>query len=135
MSEFYDQDLTEQFNTVLSEKDEKLFQSWAYGNGRIGDLYDYDLRGAWKEIVSGSMSEDERGHLGDKYKKPNHPTFSTESVYANARPDRAGTWSRTAKGINVFTKPDGSSMNEDRYLKKYFQLREPNSILETESNE
>ena len=58
MSEFYDQDLTEQYNTVLSEKDEKLF-----------------------------------------------------------------------------TKPDGSSMNEDRYLKKYFQLREPNSILETESNE
>lgn len=130
MTEFFNLDLTDQYNTQLSEKDEKKFQEWVYGTGRVRDLYDYDLRGAWKEMQNGSMSEDERGHLGDKYKKPNHPTFSNESIYAAAEPNRAGTWSRNSRGVVTFTTNSGVTMSEAQYLRRYFQFAEPNTILE-----
>lgn len=130
MADFFERDLTDQYNTQLSAKDEKKFQEWVYGNGRIRDLYDYDLRGAWKELQSGSMSADERGHLGDKYKKPNHPTFSDQSIYAKAEPSRAGTWSRSSRGVVTFTTNEGVSMSEAQYLKRYFQFAEPETILE-----
>lgn len=41
---------------------------------------DYDLRGAWLNdgFKPGS------GHGTDRYKKPNHPTFSEESQYSNS---------------------------------------------------
>lgn len=122
-------DMTGQFNTELSEEDEKKFQAWAKQNNRLGDLYDYDLRGAWKELNEGSMSEDDRGHLGDKYKKPSHPTFSAESIYAKDAPDRAGSWGIGPKGTNVYT-TNGLSPQELKYLQRYFWLVEPNSILE-----
>lgn len=84
------------FNTKLTPKEEEMFQQWAEeesiksGRDKFRDLEDYDLKGAWKEIQQGSMSEDDRGHLGDKYKKPNHPTFSDQSVYHNTKDPKTG---------------------------------------------
>lgn len=46
--------------------------------------YDYDLAGYWKEF--GGFNPDGRSHLDDRYKKPNHPTFSTYSKYYNGQP-------------------------------------------------
>jgi hypothetical protein len=69
-------DRSKAFNTVLSPEQEAQFQRWAIASGRIADLYDYDLRGAW---LMGAAKAG--GHLPDTFKKPNHPTFSDESKY------------------------------------------------------
>lgn len=125
----YERDMTRDFNTVLSDEEENEFIDWAIANRRLRDLYNYDLRGAWKALRSGSMTEDERGHLGDKYKKPNHPTFSDQSQYAKDAPGRAGSWYVGSKGTNIFS-AKGLSYDDYRYLQRYFQVVEPNSILE-----
>ena len=121
-------DMTDKFNTRLTDAEEKAYQRWAKEHGRENDTYDYDLRGAWKELQSGTMSEDDRGHLGDKYKKPNHPTFSVESKYSSAD-HPGGTW----------TEVDGKvSYTPSRYvlrrqgvdrLRRYFEEREKGVAL------
>ena len=50
---------------------------------------DYDLRGAFK---SGLTKDIQSGHWPDTYKKPNHPTFSNQSIYAKYAPEKAGSW-------------------------------------------
>lgn len=95
-------DFTNRYNTKLSASEEREFQEWAIQQGRQRDTYDYDLRGAWKELRGGTMTEDQRGHLGDKYKKPNHITFSTESKYSTEE-TKGGTWSRGENGRYVYT--------------------------------
>lgn len=119
-------DFSEQYNTKLSPEEEKEFQKWAQENGREKDVYDYDLRGAWKELQNGEMSEDARGHLGDKYKKPNHPTFSSQSIYANGD---GGTWSVDAAGHDVFTPGKKISAAQADYLREYFARVEPGAVL------
>jgi hypothetical protein len=75
------------YNTPLSDDEEKRFQEWKsqYASKDSGD--DYDYRGAWKA----GLKPDARGHWPDLFKKPNHPTFSDESVYAD---ETAGHWNR-----------------------------------------
>ena len=75
-------DFTATHNTKLSPKEEKAFMAWADKTGKIKDLYDYDLRGFWK---SGAGTA-ENGHGTDTFKKPNHPTFSDQSIYAQKYP-------------------------------------------------
>jgi hypothetical protein len=72
-----------QYTTQLSPEEEERFQEWARRNGirmEPGWNEDYDMRGLWKS--NPQMSADVRGHFPDTYKKPFHPTFSNESVYA-----------------------------------------------------
>lgn len=121
--EFEEQDFTDQYNTQLTPEEEREFQAWAKAEGRQGDVFNYDLRGAWKEIQSGTMSEDARGHLGDKYKKPNHPTFSDQSIYSTEE-NRGGHWS-VENGKDVFVPGRELSAAEANYLQQYFAEREP----------
>jgi hypothetical protein len=120
-------DLTNKYNTKLSPKEELQFNVWANKEGKSGDVYDYDLRGAWKEMQSGSMKADDRGHLGDKYKKPNHPTFSDQSVYNGKDGYVGGKWGKEG-GKDTFT-PSKTNMLKDDELIKYFKEREPNVKL------
>lgn len=124
------QDYSDKFNTVLSPEDEEKYQAWATENHRERDVYDYDLRGAWKELQSGTMSEDERGHLGDKYKKPNHMTFSNQSIYSGADGVTGGVWSRNAKGQDVYTPGRKLSSAEADRLRRYFLYNEPGVVLD-----
>ena len=84
------QDWKDKFNTQLSPREEDKFQEWlasrskTLGRDLSGDLNDYDLRGFW--IAGGEATS---GHGTDKYKKPNHPTFSDESIYSGV-PDNNG---------------------------------------------
>lgn len=87
------------FNTILSQSEEKGFQNWKSQNAPRDSGEDYDLRGAYK---SGLQRDSESGHMSDKYKKPNHPTFSDESIYAKEAPDKAGHWNG-----NTFVKAKG----------------------------
>ena len=78
-----------QYDTKLSPSEEREFQSWKAQNAPNDSGEDYDLRGAFKE----NLHRDPRNqHFSDKYKKPNHPTFSDQSIYAKDAPEKAGHW-------------------------------------------
>jgi hypothetical protein len=78
----------DQFETPLPPQDEEQFQQWKQEHAPNDSGADYDLRGAFKA----GLTPDANGHWPDTFKKPNHPTFSTQSVYAKDAPDKAGTW-------------------------------------------
>ena len=86
----------ERFNTKLSPEEEKQFIQWAKEQKKDPDMetIDYDLRGFFKD----GKSFADNGHGSDYYKKPNHPTFSTESQYHGTDNDlfggkwEGGTW-------------------------------------------
>lgn len=120
-------DFSDRYNTKLSHEEEAQFQKWAKMQGREKDVYDYDIRGAWKELQTGKMSEDERGHLGDKYKKPNHPTFSDQSKYNGIDGYAGGTWSEE-NGKTVYRVSKSNTMSKAQ-LKRYFERVEPDVIL------
>lgn len=77
------------FNTQLSPEDESAFQAWKQQYAPRDSGADYDLRGAFK---AGLTPDSATGHWPDLYKKPNHPTFSDQSIYAKDRPELAGRW-------------------------------------------
>jgi hypothetical protein len=78
------------YNTPLTQAAEGDFQRWKKRNAPDDSGVDYDLRGAYK---AGSSRDAQSGHWKDRYKKPNHPTFSDESQYAKGdQRDRAGHW-------------------------------------------
>lgn len=77
--QLYMADPSKRFNTPLSPNDQISFNKWATDNNRLGDMKDYDMQGAWKA----GAGQADNGHFPDTFKKPNHPTFSTESMYAN----------------------------------------------------
>lgn len=82
-------DASASYDTPLNSKQEGEFAEWkkTYAPKDSGD--DYDLRGAFK---AGLKPDPETGHWPDNYKKPNHPTFSDQSIYAKDAPDKAGHW-------------------------------------------
>lgn len=121
-------DMSGQYNTQLSPDEESAYQAWAKGQGREKDVFNYDLRGAWKELQSGTMSEDERGHLGDKYKKPNHPTFSTESIYNGKDGYQGGVWSRNGN-VDVYTPQHKLTPEQAKRLRLYFAKYEEGVAL------
>ena len=121
-------DFSSKYNTKLSKTDEIKFQEWAKANNKLNDVYDYDIRGAWKALQSGKMSPDERGHLGDFYKKPNHPTFSDQSIYHGVDGNVGGSWADNGQGGYVFKVPP-TSMWKPEQLQEYFKKYEPDSIL------
>ncbi len=77
------------YDTKLTPEEENKFQSWKSVNAPKDSGEDYDLRGAYKEGLS---KDSKSGHWSDKYKKPNHPTFSDQSQYAKDAPHKAGHW-------------------------------------------
>lgn len=119
-------DYTDKYNTQLSDAEEKLYQLWLktlpYGQQ---NTYDYDMRGAY---LAGEGQGD-NGHFTDRFKKPNHPTFSTGSIYNGIDGQYGGHW------INIMGKDFffPSQTNEDYYtpewLQQYFVNAEPNAVL------
>lgn len=87
------------FNTQLSPEAEERFQKWKAKMAPHDTGEDYDLRGAFQ---AGLTPDVENGHWSDQFKKPNHPTFSTESQYA--RFGTPGTW----QGDTYVPAPAGS---------------------------
>lgn len=76
------------YTTELTKGGEQAFQRWHDKTSPQDSGNDYDLRGAFAD----GTDRDGRGHLPDTYKKPNHETFSDESVYAREAPESAGHW-------------------------------------------
>ena len=77
-----------QYDTALSPQQEKLFQIWRAKLPReLQNESDYDLRGAFLA----SAKTDGRLHMTDRFKKPNHMTFSDGSQYSNPQM-QGGRW-------------------------------------------
>jgi len=120
-------DFTNKYNTVLSPLEEMEFLDWAKNQQRNvkGDLYDYDMRGAYK---AGATAEG-NGHFPDTYKKPNHPTFSDESIYHGKDGYYGGKWS-TENGRDVFDAgPANMIFMGPKQLEEYFKTVEPKGLL------
>jgi len=129
------------FNTKLTPEEEQDFQQWVAqesektGRDKFRDLEDYDLKGAWKEVQKGTMSEDERGHLGDKYKKPNHPTFSDQSIYHGTKDPKTGvkyeggSWGKEDDKDTYTPSKHVLKMHGAEGLSSYFNEVEPDAML------
>lgn len=125
-------DFTDRYNTKLSAGQEKKYQTWLKEQGeRLGydlgkDSYDYDMRGLFKENGGADL---ERGHMTDKHKKPNHPTFSDESEYHGQDENEGGKWGKK-DGRDTF-EPGATNQKywprED--LQNYFKDMEPDTDL------
>ena len=80
--------MLQSFDTRLTPDEEVAFQAWKQQYAPNDSGEDYDLRGAFK---AGLKPSPESGHWPDTFKKPNHPTFSEESIYAPF--GKPGKWS------------------------------------------
>src|SRR6516162_4610548 len=110
-------DFTAIYNTPLTPPEEDSFQGWMKdqsdksGRDVSKDLSDYDLRGYWR-ANAGDTEEgpqlaggppETRAHLTDDYKKPNHMTFSTGSIWHGLAGNEGGTWEKRDDGSYLFT--------------------------------
>ena len=135
----HDQYYHDNFNTQLSPEEENMFNQWLQQEGTLrgrdmsNDIIDYDMRGFYKGLSDQQRQNREMTpHFPDTYKKPNHPTFSNESIYNNTDNGDGGvflggSWSK--KG-DTFT--PSQNMLEERgpdYFKYYFNQVEPNVKL------
>lgn len=120
-------DYSNKYNTSLSTAEEAKYGAWATKNGRGKDSYDYDMRGAWKEMQTKGNLQSSNGHFPDTYKKPNHPTFSDQSKYNGSEGKMGGKWGNE-NGVDTFT-PGKGSMFKAEELQRYFQKVEPKAKL------
>lgn len=124
-------DMTQRYNTPLTPAEELAYQNWAQiqsavqGRDINRDLFDYDMRGAFK---SGAM-QSENGHYPDTFKKPNHPSFSDQSQYHGADGNAGGSWQQMG-GRWVFTPgPTNLQLHGPEGLQNYFQRSDSNVWL------
>ena len=84
------------YNTKLTKKEQKEFEKWIVKESKRQDrdiMFDagaYDIQGFWKSGDYKKMDKDNHG--SDRWKKPNHPTFSDQSVYHGVDGYDGGTW-------------------------------------------
>ena len=133
-----DQFFLSNFNTSLSPEEEEAYNRWlldvlrTQGRDLSQDHADYDLRGYWKENP-GILGA---GHGPDTYKKPNHPTFSNESIYHNT-PNQfggnwiGGAWGKDPWGGDTFSpsKEMVNTTHKGTFLPDYFQRFEKKAQL------
>lgn len=102
------------YNTVLTPADEQGFQTWKSQNAPDDSGVDYDLRGAYQADM---QRDPDNGHMGDRFKKPNHPTFSDQSQYATGdQRDRAGFWVGPEGPDQTFVPPVATRAKGGRVL-------------------
>jgi hypothetical protein len=119
-------DLSASYNTPLSRAQEMAFQKWRASLPRnLQSTYDYDLRAAWKANAQQAAN----GHLSDVGKKPNHFTFSTDSIYSTPT-QQGGNWVPTPDGKWLFfASPTNARYHSANALQGYFDQYEPDSRL------
>ena len=133
------------FNTNLKGN---AFESFNYHSklfpSLLNDAFDYDTKGFYKEVYdkyNGDLGAITKAltpnsptqHIGtDRYKKPNHPTFSNESKYAIPIIRPGGKWGHneeedydyfkaTRRNIKNMNNSDGSPFNYFKRAEDYNQ--------------
>ncbi|HYV67949.1 MAG TPA: hypothetical protein VE964_17040, partial [Myxococcales bacterium] len=97
----------EHYGTTLSPREEKSYQRWKKTlPDRLQNEGDYDLRGFYRKNPNFSVNTPGQ-HMTDKFKLPNHETFSNESQYYNDKTAiRGGKWSEGPNGSSIWTPND-----------------------------
>jgi hypothetical protein len=85
-----------------------------------GDDYDFEAAKA------AGVKPDARGHMPDTYKKPNHITFSDESIYNDGG---AGHWEQIDKHWYFTPGPTNLKNYSMEELRRYFKKNEPDATL------
>lgn len=113
------------YDTKLAPAEEQLFQTWKAKNAPNDSGEDYDLRGFYKS----GLGVDARGHATDQFKKPNHPTFSTQSQYHGKDDNVGGEWLN--HGGKSFFIPSATNLKNMPIadMQGYFSKYEPNTVL------
>lgn len=111
-------DVSPSFDTKLDSSQEAEFRQWKQRYAPNDSGIDYDLRGAFKA----GLKPGKDGHWPDTFKKPNHPTFSNESIYAKNAPDKAGHW-EGGKYIppTKFVDVTPNTMHENNWVSKNYE--------------
>lgn len=124
-------DFTGRYNTALPDDVEKMFGAWVIdeskrqGRNVANDMYDYDLRGMWN---AGAGFGGGNGHATDQWKKPNHPTFSNQSIYHGVDGFQGGHWQNgSGGGLQYVASPTNTYSPQE--LQQYFQRVEPDVQL------
>ncbi len=112
------------YETQLSPQEEAQFQVWKAQNAPYDSGEDYDLRGAFKA----NISKDSRGHGPDTFKKPNHPTFSDQSMYSTPQM-QGGQWIERDNQTFYVPSPVNLQHRSFEDLQDYFNKIEPNVKL------
>lgn len=112
------------YDTQLTPEQKTTYDS-RYG----GDANrDYDMQGYFKANPD-VMPNAEGQHYPDTYKKPNHPTFSDESIYHGVDGNQGGHWGQE-DGKDTFTPGPTNMQNWGKQgLQDYFQRVEPDVKL------
>ena len=124
-------DFTDQYNTVLNPQEQAGYNSWIAqqsqltGRNIANDSYDYDLQGWYKANGPQNLTG---AHLTDQYKKPNHPTFSDQSMYHGVNGMQGGQWNQKMDGSYTFT-PGSTNVYSKDELQDYFKKVEPGNEL------
>jgi hypothetical protein len=116
--------LRQQQAPQVPQANDPAYEAW---KGRYGltETPDYDLRGAF----ASGLKPDERGHLDDTFKLPNHITFSTDSRYSNSN-EQGGVWAQGADSKWTFTPgPANMKRYSPQQLRDYFAQYEPDATL------
>lgn len=121
------------YNTPLTPDELQQFQTWGANQPRdpLQEMHDYDLQGWWKANPNTDLGN---GHLTDQWKKPNHPTFSDQSMYHGADGNEGGKWIELGGGKYSFV-PGRTNFDNHPVssMQDYFQQREPGNTLDITS--
>lgn len=131
-------DFTDRYNTLLTPQEEAGYRTWLTTvHPRQRNTRDYDLQGYYKAARDGidpsrfRLAVDPEGnlHFDDRFKKPNHFTFSKDSMYSGRDGFMGGEWIQLRNGKNYKFIADPSNMWNQQELRDYFRINEPNNIL------
>jgi hypothetical protein len=115
------------YDTPLDPKQIPVFENWVkrqsalQGRDISRDVGDYDLSGLFKKVNGKDLPV---GHGTDEFKKPNHPTFSQESIYHNAN-QIGGRWDNVGGKDVFYASPLNVKNMGVEGLRNYFKQREP----------
>lgn len=117
-------DYSTYYNTPIPKEKQAGYQQFIKdfavkngGRNLENDKYDYDVNGLY---LSGDPQA-ANGHFTDKFKKPNHPTFSDESQYNGHEGNIGGHW-----GSNQFqVSPTNLKFRNQNQINDYFKQTEP----------
>lgn len=118
--------MADPYTTYLTPDQEAEYNQWRSSLPKnLQNDADYDLRGAFLQ----SVKADGRAHMTDKFKKPNHITFSSESQYSGAL-SQGGKWVDDGRGGYVFwASPTNLEYNQPSALASYFKQYEKGNTV------
>lgn len=115
-------DMSDQYNTPLNSYEQLLYDQ-KFGADKT---FDYDMQGWFK--ANPDASPHTGSHYPDTFKKPNHPTFSDESIYHGVDGNFGGHWGHDDKGDNFTPGKNNLNQGVDR-LQQYFDNHEQGVTL------